>query len=70
MQHRKRLSIPGVMGHSFQTVRFAFWNVLTFQLAYKLLAAIVFVPLFGIIFNKLLYFGGYANATNDELLAF
>ncbi|KLA32623.1 MULTISPECIES: glycerophosphoryl diester phosphodiesterase membrane domain-containing protein [Bacillus] len=70
MQHRKRLSIPGVIGHSFQTVRFAFWNVLTFQLAYKLLAAIVFVPLFGIIFNKLLYFGGYANATNDELLAF
>ncbi len=58
------------MGHSFQTVKFAFWNVLTFQLAYKLLAAIVFVPLFGIIFNKLLYFGGYANATNDELLAF
>src|SRR6476469_5228452 len=43
MQHRKRLSIPGVMGHSFQTVRFAFWNVLTFQLTYKLLAAIVFV---------------------------
>ncbi|MFA1811780.1 glycerophosphoryl diester phosphodiesterase membrane domain-containing protein [Bacillus anthracis] len=70
MQHRKRLSISGVMGHSFQTVKFAFWNVLTFQLAYKLLAAIVFVPLFGIIFNKLLYFGGYANATNDELLAF
>lgn len=70
MQHRKRLSIPGVMRHSFQTVRFAFWNVLTFQLAYKLLAAIVFIPLFGIIFNKLLYFGGYANATNDELLAF
>ncbi|EMI9088890.1 MULTISPECIES: glycerophosphodiester phosphodiesterase [Bacillus] len=70
MQHRKRLSIPGVMRHSFQTVKFAFWNVLTFQLAYKLLAAIVFVPLFGIIFNKLLYFGGYANATNDELLAF
>ncbi|HFJ9379562.1 TPA: glycerophosphoryl diester phosphodiesterase membrane domain-containing protein [Bacillus paranthracis] len=70
MQHRKRLSIPGVMGHSFQTVKFTFWNVLTFQLAYKLLAAIVFVPLFGIIFNKLLYFGGYANATNDELLAF
>ncbi|MEC3419038.1 glycerophosphodiester phosphodiesterase, partial [Bacillus cereus] len=63
-------SIPGVMRHSFQTVKFAFWNVLTFQLAYKLLAAIVFVPLFGIIFNKLLYFGGYANATNDELLAF
>ena len=30
----------------------------------------MFVPLFGIIFNKLLYFGGYANATNDELLAF
>lgn len=49
MQHRKRLSIPGVMRHSFQTVRFAFWNVLTFQLAYKLLAAIVFIPLFGII---------------------
>lgn len=70
MQHRKRLSIPGVMRHSFRTVKFAFWNVLTFQLAYKLLAAIVFVPLFGIIFNKLLYFGGYANATNDELLAF
>ncbi|HDR3499386.1 TPA: glycerophosphodiester phosphodiesterase [Bacillus toyonensis] len=70
MQHRKRLSIPGVMSHSFQTVKFAFWNVLTFQLAYKLLAAIVFIPLFGIIFNKLLYFGGYANATNDELLAF
>ncbi|MCU4966920.1 glycerophosphodiester phosphodiesterase [Bacillus toyonensis] len=70
MQRRKRLSIPGVMSHSFQTVKFAFWNVLTFQLAYKLLAAIVFVPLFGIIFNKLLYFGGYANATNDELLAF
>lgn len=43
MQHRKRLSIPGVMRHSFQTVRFAFWNVLTFQLAYKLLAAIVFI---------------------------
>ena len=56
MQHRKKLSIPGVMRHSFQTVKFAFWNVLTFQLAYKLLAAIVFVPLFGIIFNKLLYF--------------
>ena len=70
MQHRKKLSIPGVMRHSFQTVKFAFWKVLTFQLAYKLLAAIVFVPLFGIIFNKLLYFGGYANATNDELLAF
>ncbi|OQR54766.1 glycerophosphoryl diester phosphodiesterase membrane domain-containing protein [Bacillus sp. CDB3] len=70
MQHRKRLSIPGVMSHSFQTVKFAFWNVLTFQLVYKLLAAIVFIPLFGIIFNKLLYFGGYANATNDELLAF
>ncbi len=70
MQHRKKLSIPGVMRHSFQTVKFAFWNVLTFQLAYKLLAAIVFVPLFGIIFNKLLYFGGYTNATNDELLAF
>ncbi|MCU5226190.1 glycerophosphodiester phosphodiesterase [Bacillus tropicus] len=70
MQHRKKLSIPGVMRHSFQTVKFTFWNVLTFQLAYKLLAAIVFVPLFGIIFNKLLYFGGYANATNDELLAF
>ena len=30
----------------------------------------MFVPLFGIIFNKLLYFAGYANATNDELLAF
>ncbi|CDN33984.1 glycerophosphoryl diester phosphodiesterase membrane domain-containing protein [Bacillus thuringiensis] len=70
MQHRKKLSIPGVMRHSFQIVKFAFWNVLTFQLAYKLLAAIVFVPLFGIIFNKLLYFAGYANATNDELLAF
>lgn len=70
MQHRKRLSIPGVMRHSFQTVQFAFWNVLTFQLVYKLLAAIVFIPLLGIVFNKLLYFGGYANATNDELLAF
>jgi len=58
------------MKHSFQTVQFAFWNVLAFQLVYKLLAAIVFIPLFGIIFNKLLYFGGYANATNDELLAF
>ncbi|MBE7119966.1 glycerophosphoryl diester phosphodiesterase membrane domain-containing protein [Bacillus cereus] len=70
MQQRKRLSIPGVMRHSFQTVQFAFWNVLTFQLVYKLLAAIVFIPLLGIIFNKLLYFGGYANATNDELVAF
>ncbi|MCI0766193.1 glycerophosphodiester phosphodiesterase [Bacillus sp. TL12] len=70
MLHRKRLSIPGVMKHSFQTVRFAFWNVLSFQLAYKLVAAIVFIPLFGMIFNKLLYWGGYANATNDELLAF
>ncbi|PED10296.1 glycerophosphoryl diester phosphodiesterase membrane domain-containing protein [Bacillus pseudomycoides] len=70
MLHRKRLSIPGVMRHSFQTVQFAFWNVLAFQLVYKLLAAIVFIPLFGIIFNKLLYLGGYANATNDELLAF
>ncbi|PDY45217.1 glycerophosphoryl diester phosphodiesterase membrane domain-containing protein [Bacillus pseudomycoides] len=70
MLHRKRLSIPGVMRHSFQTVQFAFWNVLAFQLVYKLLAAIVFIPLFGMIFNKLLYFGGYANATNDELLAF
>ncbi|HEK9101062.1 TPA: glycerophosphodiester phosphodiesterase [Bacillus pseudomycoides] len=70
MQHRKRLSIPGVMRHSFQTVQFAFWNVLSFQLAYKLVAAIVFIPLFGMIFNKLLYWGGYANATNDELLAF
>ncbi|PEI95291.1 glycerophosphodiester phosphodiesterase [Bacillus pseudomycoides] len=70
MLHRKRLSIPGVMKHSFQTVQFAFWNVLAFQLVYKLLAAIVFIPLFGMIFNKLLYFGGYANATNDELLAF
>jgi len=58
------------MKHSFQTVQFAFWNVLAFQLVYKLLAAIVFIPLFGMIFNKLLYFGGYANATNDELLAF
>ena len=70
MLHRKRLSIPGVMKHSFQTVQFAFWNVLAFQLVYKLLAAIVFIPLFGMIFNKLLYLGGYANATNDELLAF
>ncbi|WP_410984518.1 glycerophosphoryl diester phosphodiesterase membrane domain-containing protein [Bacillus cereus] len=70
MLHRKRLSIPGVMKHSFQTVQFAFWNVLAFQLFYKLLAAIVFIPLFGMIFNKLLYWGGYANATNDELLAF
>ncbi|PEJ36966.1 glycerophosphoryl diester phosphodiesterase membrane domain-containing protein [Bacillus pseudomycoides] len=70
MLHRKRLSIPGVMKHSFQTVQFAFWNVLAFQLVYKLLAAIVFIPLFGMIFNKLLYWGGYANATNDELLAF
>lgn len=70
MLHRKKLSIPGVMRHSFQTVRFAFGNVLSFQLMYKLLAAIVFIPLFGMIFNKLLYWGGYANATNDELLAF
>ncbi|MEN1937733.1 glycerophosphodiester phosphodiesterase [Paenibacillus sp. 102] len=70
MLHRKRLSIPGVMKHSFQTIQFAFGNVLAFQLVYKLLAAIVFIPLFGIIFNKLLHFGGYANATNDELLAF
>ncbi|MBC6973992.1 glycerophosphodiester phosphodiesterase [Bacillus sp. Xin] len=70
MLHRKRLSIPGVMKQSFQTVQFAFWNVLAFQLFYKLLAAIVFIPLFGMIFNKLLYWGGYANATNDELLAF
>ncbi|YAR64176.1 glycerophosphoryl diester phosphodiesterase membrane domain-containing protein [Bacillus cytotoxicus] len=58
------------MKHSFQTVQFAFWNVLAFQLIYKLLVAIVFIPLFGMIFNKLLYWGGYANATNDELLAF
>ncbi|EMA6343874.1 glycerophosphoryl diester phosphodiesterase membrane domain-containing protein [Bacillus cytotoxicus] len=70
MLHRKRLSIPGIMKHSFQTVQFAFWNVLAFQLIYKLLAAIVFIPLFGMIFNKLLYWGGYANATNDKLLAF
>lgn len=70
MLHRTRLSIPGVMKHSFQTVQFAFWNVLTFQLVYKLLAAIVFIPLFGMIINKLLYWSGYANATNDELLAF
>ncbi|MDM5153385.1 glycerophosphodiester phosphodiesterase [Bacillus sp. DX1.1] len=70
MLHRKRLSIPGVMRHSFQTVRFAFGNVLAFQLVYKLLAAIVFIPLFGMIFNKLLYLGGYAHATNEELLAF
>ncbi|AWC27497.1 glycerophosphoryl diester phosphodiesterase membrane domain-containing protein [Bacillus cytotoxicus] len=70
MLHRKKLSILGVMKHSFQTVQFAFWNVLAFQLIYKLLAAIVFIPLFGMIFNKLLYWGGYANATNDELLAF
>ncbi|MBY0599614.1 glycerophosphoryl diester phosphodiesterase membrane domain-containing protein [Bacillus bingmayongensis] len=70
MLHRKRLSIAGVMRHSFQTVQFAFWNVLVFQLVYKLIAAIVFIPLFGMIFNKLLYWGGYANATNDELLAF
>ncbi|MCM3737629.1 glycerophosphodiester phosphodiesterase [Bacillus cytotoxicus] len=70
MLHRKKLSIPGVMKHSFQTVRFAFGNVLSFQLMYKLLAVIAFIPLFRIIFNKLLYWGGYANATNDELLAF
>ncbi|SFJ86468.1 glycerophosphoryl diester phosphodiesterase, partial [Bacillus sp. 71mf] len=53
MLHRKKLSIPGVMKHSFQTVRFAFGNVLAFQLMYKLLAVIVFIPLFGMIFNKL-----------------
>ncbi|MEH6889433.1 glycerophosphodiester phosphodiesterase [Bacillus sp. JJ864] len=70
MLHRKKLSIPGVMKHSFQTVRFAFGNVLSFQLIYKLLSVIVFIPLFGMIFNKLLYWGGYANATNDELFAF
>lgn len=70
MLYRKKLSIPGIIGQSLQTVRFAFWNVLSFQLAYKLIAATVFIPLLSMIFNKLLYAGGYAYATNDELLLF
>ena len=56
------------MRHSFQTVKFAFWNVLTFQLAYKLYDCVC--STIWNHFNKLLYFAGYANATNDELLAF
>lgn len=70
MSYGKELSITEVIRQSMQTVRFAFGNVLSFQLAYKLIAATVFVPLFSMIFNKLLYAGGYAYATNDELLLF
>ncbi|WP_459502524.1 glycerophosphoryl diester phosphodiesterase membrane domain-containing protein [Bacillus sp. C1] len=70
MDQNRKLSILGVMRRSSQTVKFAFWNVLAFQIVYKLIAAVILIPLFGRLFNKLLYWGGYANATNDELIAF
>jgi len=53
-----------------KTMSFSFRQLFLFELVYKTLTLFIFIPSISIIFNRMLGMGGYAGATNHELLRF
>jgi len=53
-----------------RTMSFTFRQLFLFELVYKTLTLFIFIPSISIIFNRMLGMGGYAGATNYELLRF
>ncbi|WP_158560875.1 glycerophosphodiester phosphodiesterase [Paenibacillus contaminans] len=54
----------------FRTMTFTFREVMMFELFYKALTFFIFIPTISVVFHKLLSMGGFAGATNYELLRF
>ncbi len=54
----------------FRTLAFTYREIIVFELIYKTLTLFIFIPAISFIFRGLLRLGGFAGATNYELLQF
>ncbi|WP_409342755.1 glycerophosphoryl diester phosphodiesterase membrane domain-containing protein [Paenibacillus sp. MBLB4367] len=67
--HRKSPFLK-LVADAFRTMSFTFREVMLFELFYKALTFFIFIPTISVVFHKLLSLGGFAGATNYELLRF
>ncbi|MFD0714716.1 glycerophosphoryl diester phosphodiesterase membrane domain-containing protein [Paenibacillus sp. GCM10027626] len=70
MQKTRKTRIFPMMADILKTMLFTFRQLFIFELIYKTMAIFIFLPMISVIFNKLLSMGGFAGATNYELLRF
>lgn len=70
MVNAKKTPIYKLIADIFKTLAFTYRQIFIFELLYKALTLFIFIPTISFIFHRLLQFGGYAGATNYELLYF
>jgi len=70
MSKTSRVPIHKQISDIFRILAFSYREIIIFELLYKLLTLFVFIPAISSIFRGLLRLGGFAGATNYELLQF
>ncbi|MFB6367468.1 glycerophosphoryl diester phosphodiesterase membrane domain-containing protein [Paenibacillus elgii] len=70
MSKVSKTSIRQLIADMFNTLAFTYRQVFIFELLYKTLTLFIFIPAISFIFHWLLRMGGFAGATNYELLDF
>lgn len=70
MSKTSKIPIHKQIADIFKTLAFTYKQVFIFELLYKTLTLFIFIPAISFIFHSLLRLGGYAGATNYELLYF
>lgn len=70
MSKTSKTPIHKLVADIFKTLAFTYRQVFIFELLYKTLTLFIFIPAISFVFQTLLRFGGFAGATNYELLDF
>ncbi|MCP3776332.1 glycerophosphodiester phosphodiesterase [Paenibacillus sp. MZ04-78.2] len=70
MSKVSKTSIRQLIADMFNTLAFTYRQIFIFELLYKTLTLFIFIPAISFVFHWLLRMGGFAGATNYELLDF
>ncbi|BBH18753.1 glycerophosphoryl diester phosphodiesterase [Paenibacillus baekrokdamisoli] len=70
MSKASKTPIHKLIADIFKTLAFTYRQVFIFELLYKTLTLFIFIPAISFIFHRLIRLGGFAGATNYEMLHF
>lgn len=70
MSTTKKAPVHRLIADIFKTLAFTYREIFLFELLYKVITIFIFIPAISFVFHSLLRLGGYAGATNYELLSF
>ena len=68
--YNRKVSLAQVCRDMFFASRYALRDIVLFELIYKLMRTVIFIPLITVLLNLCLSFGGYKVAMNADILSF